>query len=108
MNKELIDFMAESCYYAQEHIGDPDAWSTDNADREKLLQCTSFQMSCFLAQNTVNGYNGVEWEVVLEPLVSTKCDKNGMMVKSIKEWKKILNKIAKELGGWKKSLTYTK
>jgi hypothetical protein len=103
MKKELVDFMAEACHYAQEHIGDPDAWPTDTAKREELLQCTSFQMACFLAQNTVTGGIGVEWEVVINKLASNKTAKNGMMVKSIAEWKKILNKIANDLGGWKKA-----
>lgn len=101
MKKELVDFMAEACNYAQEHIGDPQAWPTNLNKRLELLQCTSFQMACFLAQNTVNGDKGVECEVVLKDLISTKRDKKGFMEKSIPEWKKILNKIAKELGGWK-------
>lgn len=103
MKEELVDFMAKACHYAQEHCGDSEAWTTKEHDREYLLQCVSYQMACFLAQNTVGGHNGVEWEVVINELTSTKKDKNGLMVKSIEEWKKILNKIAKELGGWKKA-----
>lgn len=102
MKKELVDFMAEACHYAQEHCGDPDAWSRDGANREHLLQCTSFQMACFLSHNTVNGDDGVGWEVIIDHLTDSKTDKNGMMVKSVEEWKKILNKIAKQYGGWKK------
>jgi len=100
-SEQLVDFMAQACSYAQEHCGDPQAWTTDKNERIQLLQCVSFQMACFLAQNTVQGDKGVEWEVVLEPLVSTKRGKNGFMMKSVEEWKKIINKIAKELGGWK-------
>ena len=100
-SEQLVDFMAKACSYAQEHCGDPDAWSIDLPTRIQLLQCVSYQMACFFAQNTVKGTNGVEWEVVLESIISTKKNKSGLMIKSVEEWKKILNKIAKELGGWK-------
>jgi hypothetical protein len=91
----IATFMAKACHYAQSHIDDQDAWSTKEADREYLLQCTSFQMACFFAQNTVNGDNGVEWEVVIDKLVKHP-------MKSEKQWLRIINKIAKEFGGWKK------
>ena len=96
----LLDFMAKACYYAQTHCGDPDAWH--ESDRELLLQCTSFQMACFLSQNTVYGSGGVEWEIVMDSLTDTTLDKNGMMCKSIDEWKAILQAIVDELGGWSK------
>lgn len=92
--------MAKACHYAQSHIDDKEVWANTEADREYLLQCTSFQMACFFAQNTVdgengeNGENGVEWEIVIKELVKRP-------MKSEKQWEKILNKIAKELGGWK-------
>ena len=92
---KLVNYMAKSCYYAQEHIDDLDAWPEDVTERGDLLQCTSFQMACFLAQNTINGNEGVDWEIVWDELVQHP-------MKSEKEWKKILNNIAKELGGWKK------
>ncbi len=92
---KLVNMMAKACHYAQEHIENQDAWGTDKKATENLLQCTSFQMACFFAQNTNNGLNGVEWEIVIQPLVET--------IKSEDEWEKILNRIAKELGGWKKA-----
>jgi len=101
MKEELVDFMAKSCHYAQEHCGDPQAWPVKLQDREYLLQCVSYQMACFLAQNTVSGGGGVECDVILKELSSTEKNKYGFMIKSIGEWKKLLNKIAKELGGWK-------
>ena len=107
-HEQLLDFMAKACHYAQEHVGCPDAWSKTGAEREQLLQCTSFQMACFLAQNTVDGRNGVEWEIVIAPLISSKLDKNGMMAKSVEQWKKILNKIVIELGGWNSRLLENK
>jgi len=91
---KLVTFMAKACHYAQEHIDDPAAWPTSSVDREDFLQCVSYQMACFFAQNTVLGGAGVDWDVVIKEL--TEHPK-----KSEKEWKKILNKIAKKLGGWK-------
>ncbi len=99
--KTLLDFMAEACYYAQSHVGDPSVWPANESERQTLLESVSFQMACFFARNTVEGDNGVEWDVVLEKLISTKKDKHGYMVRSISSWKKVLEKIAQELGGWK-------
>ena len=104
--KKLIDFMAEACHYAQEHCGDTEAWSQNIADRTELLQCVSYQMACFLSQNTVNNLAG--WSIILEEITSTDRNKDGYMVKSIKEWKTILNEIAKELGGWSKKIQVKK
>ena len=103
---QLVEFMAKACYYAQENCGDPETWSTNIEDREEYFQCVSYQIACFLAQNTVEGHGGVDWDIILPCLVEVNININGdrsiTMVKSIKEWKKILNKLAKELGGWKK------
>jgi len=86
---KLATFMAKACEYAQEHI---DSW--DGEDREQLLQCTSYQMACFFAQNTRKGKNGVECDIILEELIERP-------MKTEKEWENILNDIADELGGWK-------
>ena len=91
---KLVTFMAKSCSYAQEHIDDKDAWSTDPSMREDYLQCVSFQMACFLSQNTRDGGEGVDWDVVIGPLTEHP-------MKSEKKWEQILNRIAKQLGGWK-------
>ena len=99
-NTKLLDFMAKACHYAQEHIGDSDAWSNDEEDREQYLQCVSYQMACFLAQNTVLGGDGVDWDIVLEELADNTKVKDGMMVKSEKEWEKIISNLVDELGGW--------
>lgn len=100
-DNELLDFMAKACHYAQSHCGCPQTWGDNLADREYLLQCTSFQIACFLAQNTVEGVDGVEWNIVIDKLVDTTLDKNGIMCKSEEKWKKILQKIVNDLGGWK-------
>lgn len=90
---KLIDFMAKSCYYAQEHIDDLDAW--DKHERDTNLTCVSYQMACFLAQNTREGREGVDCNIILEELIEHP-------LKEEKEWKKILNEIADDFGGWKK------
>ncbi len=90
---DLLTFMANACVYAQEHIDDADAWDTSVGHREELLQCTSFQMACFLSQNTVDGSDGVEWEVVLSELCQHP-------MKTETEWRAILNDQAAVYGGW--------
>lgn len=90
----LVVFMARACHYAQEHIDDAEAWSTDPADREDYLQCVDYQMACFLAQNTVKGDGGVECGVVLDELTAHP-------LKSVGQWLDILHARVKELGGWK-------
>lgn len=103
----LLQFMAEACYFAQEHISDPQAWGDPMAapsiknNRANALQCTSMQMACFLALNTKYGNGGVEWDVLLDELTDPKLNKQGMMQKSIAQWKKIILKVVKSLGGWK-------
>lgn len=91
--EDLVLFMAKACNYAQEHIDDPQAWSTEEIDRENMLQCVSYQMACFLAQYTVHGYRGVEWGVVIDDLIAYP-------MKTEDQWVDILNARAEELGGW--------
>jgi hypothetical protein len=91
---KLDEMMAKACCYAQEHIDDKDAWSIAIDDRYPMLQCVSYQMACFFAQNTVDGKVGVEWDVVFSDLIEHP-------MKTEKTWLKIINGIAKDLGGWK-------
>ncbi len=91
---KLIEFLAKACHYAQEHIDDADAWPIDRVDREQLLQCTSFQVACFLAQNTKRGDNGVDWDVVLDNLIEHP-------MKSEAEWRGIIKSLVRQLGGLK-------
>lgn len=90
----LLSFMAKACHYAQEHIDDEEAWPIGEVEREDYLQCVSYQMACFLAQNTVFGYNGVESDVVLKELAERP-------MKSESQWTTILEGIVLRLGGWK-------
>ena len=100
MSMKLQEMIAKACHYAQEHVGCPDAWPTDESERECLLEVTSFQVACFLAQNTVYGHEGVGWEIVIAELTDPTVNKQGMMVKSETEWLTIINGLAKEFGGW--------
>lgn len=90
--KSLTTFIATACHYAQNHLSDAEIGM---GDREFCLEPTSFMVSCFLSKNTVDGRNGVESEIVLEALCHDK---------SISEWKKIIDKHAKNFGGWKKTV----
>lgn len=89
----LDKMLAKACVYSQEHIDDKEAWSTDAADREDHLQCTSYMVACFLSQNTRDGDAGVDWDVVLLELVEHP-------MKSEEAWAKIINDKAESLGGW--------
>lgn len=90
---KLLNFMAQACHFAQENI---DGWEIDEPsfDRELALQCTSHQMACFVAQNTVGGDCGVESGILIDQLVETP-------MKSIAEWTDIILELVLEHGGFK-------
>lgn len=89
---DLINFMAQACHYAQECT---DEWSGgDKWDRTMALECTSHQMACFLAQNTVMGNFGVESGIFIDQLVE-------IPMKSIDEWEKLIKEEVKSMGGLK-------
>lgn len=88
---KLDKMLAKACVFAQMHIDDPDAW--EDFDRELMLQCTSFQVSCFLSQHTRDGCHGVESSVVIDSLIERP-------MKSQRAWRKIINDHAEGLGGW--------
>ena len=88
----MVSFLARACMYAQSHVGDPDAWDHSRGNLENLLQCTSYQIACFLAQNTRRGSAGVEWEIVINEL----CD---MPVKSEQWWEAKISKLVDDFGG---------
>jgi hypothetical protein len=91
-NPPLLKTLAEACHYAQEHISCPDAWPQDAAFRENKLECVSYQIACFLAQNTHEGRAGVELDIILEDLISP--------MKTPGEWTIIISRLADFLGGW--------
>ena len=90
---KLDKMLAKACAFAQAHIDDQEAWPPDEVDREMLLQCTSYQVACFLSQHTRDGRHGVEWSVIIDELVERP-------MKSQKQWRKIINDLAADLGGW--------
>ena len=94
MKENLIEFLAKACSYSQEHIDCADAWDTTPEHREELLQCVSYQVSCFVSQNTVDGGNGVDWDIVIDELAEHP-------MKSVKQWEKIIKRVIKEYGGFK-------
>ena len=84
---DLISFLAKMCYYAQEHINDKDAWSTDRIDRADKLECTSYAVACFLSQH-VN--DSVDWDVVIQEL-------SEYPAKPIPQWELIITDIIHKL-----------
>ena len=101
-NEAQLDIVAQMCHNAQAHIGATEAWPMDRESRENRLQCVSYAVACFLAQNTVYGDDGVEWSVIIDELVAVpQTIKDGFVCKSHKEWVKILSKLVKKYGGWK-------
>lgn len=89
----LVEMLAKACVYAQSHIDDLDAWSGNREGRRYLLQCTSYQVACFLSQNTRDGDGGVDWDIVVEELIAHP-------MKDEKTWQEILNLKAELYGGW--------
>ena len=91
---DLLTLMAKSCYYAQEHVDDPEAWAC--SERCRYFTCVSYQVACFLAQNTVDGHEGVDCNIVIDELIARP-------MKTEQQWEKIIQAKVKELGGWIKS-----
>ena len=92
MCEYLIEFLAKMCHYAQEHLLYKGHEAISESDLAGYMQCTSYQVACFLAQNTVEGEDGVDSNVALDKL----CEEP---VKSVKEWKKIITIYVKLYGG---------
>lgn len=89
----LIDFLAQACHFAQEHIDDEDTWTTDADWRTRHLMCVSFQVACFLSQHTVEGRGGVPYDVVLDELVQHP-------MKTEQQWRTIIRQRVADLGGF--------
>jgi hypothetical protein len=96
MKKDLLDFMAEACHYAQDHTTD---WEHADPNHQNdwvyLFECTSHMIACFIAQNTVNGGEGVESCFILDELIKRPNPK------SVKDWKAFLKKYVEDYGGFK-------
>ena len=99
----LLDYMAKSCYYAQDNYCCPISWEeyVTSDSRYPFFEGTSYQIACFLAQNTKKGDGGVGGDVILEDLSDPSLNDKGLMLKSIEEWKVILQNLVDDLGGFK-------
>jgi hypothetical protein len=90
----LIDICAEMCFFAQSHSADEEAWGPrKSAKLDNWMQHTSFVVACWIAQNTVLGSDGVDWEVVQNDLCGE--------VKDLDTWKQIITNLVDEFGGCK-------
>ena len=87
----LLKYITRSCYYAQEHFLS-DTCTLQKEELRLAMEATSYQVSCFIAQNTAFGYHGVDWDIVLDELVSD--------LKTESEWKKIIVTKVRLYGGW--------
>lgn len=101
-HKKLVKTLSQICYYAQDHISDPEVWPTETFDREKYFECTSHTIACFLAQNTVRGDEGVDSNIVLDHLVDRKKNRAGFMIQTEKRWEKIIERLVDCYGGVKR------
>jgi len=77
----LVETCAKICHYAQEHSHDWDAEFRD----ENAFQHTSYTVACFIAQSSLTYNDGVEWDVVLDQLMSD--------FKTITEWQEIISNL---------------
>lgn len=92
--KTLTKVLAQACHYAQDHIdhlSDPE----HEAERTKQLECVGHMLSCFIAQNTPQGCEGVSSDTLLDDLIAHP-------MKSTDEWEVIIDRVVQEYGGWKK------
>jgi len=81
--EDLIDICAQICLFAQSHSHDEEAWGPRNSDDLwYMMQHTSYTVACFISQNTPEGGEGVEWEIVQEELVGKVLD--------YEEWVKVI------------------
>jgi len=77
----LVDTCAKICHYAQDHSRD---WMRPFRD-EDAFQHTSYTVACFIAQSSLTYDDGVEWDVVLDQLMSD--------FKTITEWQEIISNL---------------
>lgn len=88
--QQLVNVLVQICVYAQDHSGDTSAWGPRNSPYLiEAMGHTSHVVSCFLAQNTIHGDEGVSSDVVLEKLAGP--------VLSEKQWHKIITNIVRLL-----------
>jgi hypothetical protein len=92
--KQFITVMAQICHFSQENVGDPQAYPSKPDELSPYMVNTSYQIACFLAQNTVNGSGGVESDIILDLL----CE---MPFKSVAYWEGAIGQLVKDCGGFR-------
>jgi hypothetical protein len=88
--KNITEYMVKSCVFAQDHFVGSDMISSD---LYFAMEPTSYQIACFLAQNTMLGHGGVEWSIVHEELCGDLKDED--------QWKEIIGNLVTQFGGLK-------
>ena len=88
-------FIAKLCYMTQLHL---DGRVPEYMDETSKLQCieqASFQVSCLLAENTKDGRQGVESDIVVDELEDSL-----HTPLTIIQWERIIDQKAIEHGDW--------
>lgn len=85
---KLYKTLAQICYFAQEHSHDWDDRETRD-DVDVAMEHVSHVVSCFIAQHTIHGSEGVDSNIVLDLLRKE--------VLTLKKWENIFQKIC---GDW--------
>lgn len=87
---KLVETLAKICHYAQEHSHD---WE-NRENRDDVyggMEHVSHVISCFIAQHTIHGSEGVDSNIVLDLLRKDYL--------SLKQWENIFESIC---GQWNK------
>ena len=72
-HEQLVDIIAKTMSYGANHYDDE--WRDHNEGDNAFplaMEAVSMCVACWLAQNTVEGGNGVEWEIVYDDLVKSR------------------------------------
>jgi hypothetical protein len=88
-NKDfVISHLAHTCYFAQDHV----QLVENESDRWFQLEAVSHIVSCYLCRVTVDGQDGVDWDVIIEKLAGERL--------SVDQWKNEITNLINEFGGF--------
>lgn len=90
--EQLVDIIAKTMRYASSHFDD----ETRESNPEGFsfaMESVSMCVACWLAQNTVDGAWGVEWEVVYDELCNSK------WTTATEYFAGVADRLIEELGG---------
>lgn len=74
-HEQLVDIIAKVMSYGANHYDDEWRASNDGDNSFKIaMEAVSMCVACWLAQNTIFGSDGVEWEIVYNDLIESKWD----------------------------------